>query len=200
MSFLVLQPSSLGEQGLWPRAGAAPGTRVAKGWRTRCRPEGAASGDFTPLTVVFLNVRGRKNSCGESRGGRLQHSCPPFQGGRREEKTLGGLVAHTSPAGLRTWKPYPSIHALTLLKQSWSSLVWDQIQSVAVWFLEITPVLVISAATFSCHPAQLLLTGLCSSHTVFSFLQTLIASTPAIAVPQAGVWVGEPTSDGNVGG
>lgn len=51
-----------GEQGGWPRAGAAPGAHVAKG----CGPVGAAPDEFTSLTIVFLNARGRKNSCAES--------------------------------------------------------------------------------------------------------------------------------------
>lgn len=53
---------------------------------------------------------------------------------------------------MRTCLPYPSIRALTLLKQLWPSweqlLVWDWIQSFAACFLEIGPasVLVISSA------------------------------------------------------
>lgn len=80
-----------GRISVWPRAGAAPGVHVAKGWRAHCGPVGAASGDFSSLTVVFLNTRGRKNSCGESRGGCFQHSCPSFEGGHREEDTWVAL-------------------------------------------------------------------------------------------------------------
>jgi len=69
---------------------------AAKGWSCSSGARGqglegslwtckAASGDFTSLTVVFLNIRGRKNSCGGSRGGCFQHGCPAFEGGHGEE-------------------------------------------------------------------------------------------------------------------
>lgn len=109
---------------------------------------------------------------------------------------LGGSVTHACPASTRTWLPYPSICALTLLKQSWSSreqfLVWDWIQSVAVCFSEIAPasVLVIPWLRRSCPPAHLLPLGLRSVCTV-SFLQSGIASAPATAMPWAGVCVGK---------
>lgn len=81
-------------QGVWENKACGQGLELLLGlmWpRARCGPVGAASHDFISLTLVFLNVRGRKTSCGESRGGCFQQSCCPFEGALREEETCVAL-------------------------------------------------------------------------------------------------------------
>lgn len=137
--------------------------RVAKGWRTCCKPAGAASGDFTALSAVFPNARGRKASCGASGAGCSRHSCPPFEGGHGEEETQVALLPTQTQPVRGHGSPAPPF-----MKQPWSSreqfLVWEWIQSIAECFSAMAP-----ASGLVISPAALLLPSSSSPDTGAGF-------------------------------
>lgn len=123
MSFPVLWPRSLGEQGTWPGARELAAHLGLRSHRSN-------TADSTSLPVMFLNKRQENQLC----LAQLTPSGGACLGGHGEE-----IWVALSPASMSTQLPCPSIHALSLLKRSWSSWeqspVWDCIQFVAALFL-----------------------------------------------------------------
>lgn len=123
---LVLSSS----QGLWEN------TACGLGWRTCCKPVGAASGDFRALSAALLRGRGR-NAAVERRAGCAQRSRPRprVAAGRRGPRWFR---CPRKAGQCEVVAPHPAF-----MKQSWSSWepfrVWERVQSAAECFSAAAP-------------------------------------------------------------